>query len=131
VYKKRKKEKLIFEKNFEYSTLDAVKKFKNKTEDLIHQFPNKNETHKLFSNYAINKLSNSNAREENLKKKVSYYIKKLKIVLQKINKNIVDLTDDDISSFLNDSTIVEYVKHYFIVFLHYCSENTEYIYYIC
>src|SRR5699024_11295406 len=35
VYKKRKKEKLIFEKNFEYSTLDAVKKFKNKTEDLI------------------------------------------------------------------------------------------------
>src|SRR5699024_12371785 len=39
VYKKRKKEKLIFEKNFEYSTLDAVKKFKNKTEDLIHQFP--------------------------------------------------------------------------------------------
>lgn len=125
MYKKRKKEKLIFEKNFEYSTLDTVKKFKNKTEDLIHQFPNKNETHKLFSNYAINKLSNSNAREETLKKKVSYYIKTLKIVLQKTDKNVSDLTDDEISYFLNDSTIVEYVKQYFIGFLQYCSENAE------
>src|SRR5690625_5321464 len=87
VYKKRKKEKLIFEKNFEYSTLDAVKKFKNKTEDLIHQFPNKNETNKLFSNYDINKLSNSNIKAKTLKKKVSYYIKTLKIVLQKTDKN--------------------------------------------
>lgn len=125
MYKKRKKEKLIFEKNFEYSTLDAVKKFKNKTEDLIHQFPNKNETHKLFSNYAINKLSNSNAREETLKKKVAYYIKTLKIVLEKIDEDISDLTDDDINFFLNDSTVVEYVKQYFIGFLQYCSENAE------
>src|SRR5699024_9747091 len=108
VYKKRKKEKLIFEKNFEYSTLDAVKKFKNK-----------NETHKLYSNYAINKLSNSNAREETLKKKVSYYIKTLKIVLQKTDKNVSELTDDEISCFFNDSTIVEYVKQYFIGFLQY------------
>src|SRR5699024_5398911 len=110
VYKKRKKEKLIFEKNFEYSTLDAVKKFRNKTEELIHQFPNKNETHKLFSNYAINKLSNSNAREETLKKKVTYYIKTIKILLQKTDKNVSELIDDEISCFFNASIIVEYIK---------------------
>ena len=127
MYKKRKKERLKSERSFEYSTLEAVKKFKNKTENLIHQFPNKKETHKLFSNYATNKLSNSNAREETLKKKEAYYIKTLKIVLEKIDKNISDLTDDDISCFLDDPTIVEYVKQYFIGFLQYCSENVEYI----
>src|SRR5699024_787013 len=114
------KEKLIFEKNFEYSTLDAVKKFKNKTEDLIHQFQNKNETHKLFSNYAINKLSNSNAREETLKKNISYYIKTLKIVLQKTDKNVYEIKNYEKSCFFKDFTIVEYVKQFFIGFLQYC-----------
>ncbi|MEY8643114.1 helix-turn-helix domain-containing protein [Staphylococcus arlettae] len=125
MYIKRKKQRLESEKDIEYSTLDAVKKFKNKTENLIHQFPNKKEIHKLFSNYAINKLSNSNAREETLKKKVSYYIKTLKIVLEKIDKDVSDLTDDDINCFLNDSTVIEYVKQYFIGFIQYCSENAE------
>src|SRR5690625_6352844 len=105
--------------------LNAMKKIKNKTEDIIHQFPNKNETHKLFSNYAINKLSNSNAREETLKKKVSYYIKTLKIVLQKTDKNVSELTDDEISCFFNYSTIVEYVKMYFYGFFYFCSNNAD------
>src|SRR5699024_8881991 len=71
MYQKRKKERNLLKKTPEYSTLEAVKKYNNKTENLILQFPNKKNTHKLFSNYAINKLSNSNAREETLKKKVA------------------------------------------------------------
>src|SRR5699024_11401205 len=117
--------KINIKKNNKYKMIDDMKKYKNKTENLINQFPNKNETNKLFSNYDINKLSNSNAKEETLKKNVSYYIKTLKIVLQKTDKNVSELTDDEISCFFNDSTIVEYVKQYFIGFLQYCSENAE------
>lgn len=125
MYKKRKELRFTPENPFEYSTIDAVNKFKFETKDFIAQFPDKSKTCTLFSNYAISKLSNSNAREETLKKKVAYYIKTLEVILQRIDKNVYDLTDKEIRDILNDFTIVEYVKQYFIGFLQFCSENVK------
>lgn len=125
IYTKIKEQKFTPETPLEYTTLDAVNKFKFETKDLVVQFSDKSKTHQLFSSYAISKLANSNAREETLKKKVAFYIKTLEVILQRLDKNIHDLTDMEIKDILNDSTIVEYVKQYFIGFLQFCSENVE------
>ncbi|EGQ26205.1 hypothetical protein HMPREF9372_1795 [Sporosarcina newyorkensis 2681] len=126
MYKKVKEQRFTPENPGEYTTLDAVNKFKFETKDLIVQVPESmSRTYELFSSYAKSKLSNSNARAETLKKKVSYYIKTLEIILQILDKNIYDLTDDEVEDILNDPNIVEYVKQYFIGFTQFCSENVE------
>ena len=126
MYKKVKEQRFTPENPGEYTTLDAVNKFKFETKDLIVQVPESmGKTYELFSSYAKSKLSNSNARAETLKKKVAYYIKTLEIILQILDKNIYDLTDDEVEDILNDPNIVEYVKQYFIGFTQFCSENVE------
>ena len=109
----------------EYSTLDIVKKFNFQTESLHLVFPDKLETIELFKGYALSKLSNSNAREETLKKKCAYYIKTLKHFLEKSNKNVTEFDDFDIQNFLNNKNTVEYIKQYFIGFIQYVSEDSQ------
>src|SRR5690625_7749958 len=61
----------------------------------------------------------------NMHSRSLYYILYPYTTLFRSDKNVSELTDDEISCFFNDSTIVEYVKQYFIGFLQYCSENAE------
>ncbi|WP_445480340.1 helix-turn-helix transcriptional regulator [Lysinibacillus irui] len=121
-----KKEKLFkTEDPLEFSTVDAVNKFIFDTKSINMEYPEKIKTIDLYKNYAISKLSNSNAREETLKKKVSYYVRTIKIILQKLEKNFDELSDTDINKFLSNKEIVEYVKQYFIGFLQYISQESK------
>lgn len=124
IYKKVKDQRFTPENPGEYTTLDAVNKFIFETKDFIIQAPEfMSKTYELFSSFAKSKLTNSNARAETLKKKVVYYIKTLEIILQRLDKNVYDLTDEEVEDILNDPNIVEYVKQYFIGFTQFCSEN--------
>src|SRR5699024_309186 len=123
MYKKVKDQKFTPENADEYTTLDAVNKFEFEAGDLFFQIPRfMVETYELYSNYAKSKLSNSNARAETLKKKVAYYIKTMEIILQMLDKNIYNLTDEEIEDILKNPEIVGYVKQYFIGFTRFCLE---------
>lgn len=121
-----KKEKLFkTEDPLEFSTVDAVNKFIFETKSINMEYPEKIKTIDLYKSYAISKLSNSNAREETLKKKVSYYVKTIKIILHNLENNVDELSDADINNFLSNTEIVEYVKQYFIGFLQHTSQESK------
>ncbi|WP_060669317.1 helix-turn-helix domain-containing protein [Oceanobacillus caeni] len=108
----------------EFTIIDAVNKYKFEVDKI--SIPLKlAQTVKIYTEYACQKLAESEARAETLSKKTAYYIKTLKALIKHLPKSIKEMTDEDIESFLNNESQPKYVKQYFIGFVQYCSENIE------